>query len=509
MQNPINFEEIIKRILSQRHELKRDELLRLIDDKKKEAQGLLSDEGAARLVAQDLLVRISSKISGVKIGDLVSGLNDVTLTGVVIGQWPIREFRKQDGTIGKLLKLILGDDTGTIRCVLWNGKAEQALASGELQGRIIRIAHGYTRSSLSGTIELNLGDRSEITLLPANIENYPNIHKFFKKITEIKLTDREVNITGKVNSPPRISTFIKDEGVGKLLRLTLSDKSGTIELVAWDVKVEELSNIEVGEPLQVIGGRVRASLSGNPEVHVGNESLVLIGEPKDFRSVLRGHIHISDLRPNQRNLSLLARVLNVGEPIESMNDDKKNRYGMLLIGDESGLIRLFLWDDKTKLLENIREGDIILINGAKTIKKNDEISISVGKYGKLELNPKLVAGAPPRYPDPIIIKELRDIHRPVIIEGTLVREPEVKTVHLRNGETIKVSNILLDDGSGRVQISFWRDLAEKMTNLKLGTRIRVIGVIPKTVISGESTMTSNQLTRVEILSGQEMIGDYL
>ncbi|MEM3595413.1 MAG: hypothetical protein QXL25_02345, partial [Candidatus Bathyarchaeia archaeon] len=60
MRNPINFEEIIKRILSQRHELKRDELLRLIDDKKKEAQGLLSDEGAARLVAQDLLVRISS-----------------------------------------------------------------------------------------------------------------------------------------------------------------------------------------------------------------------------------------------------------------------------------------------------------------------------------------------------------------------------------------------------------------------------------------------------------------
>ncbi|MBS7628881.1 replication factor A, partial [Candidatus Bathyarchaeota archaeon] len=60
-----------------------------------------------------------SKISGVKIGDLVSGLNDVTLTGVVIGQWPIREFRKQNGTIGKLLKLILGDDTGTIRCVLW------------------------------------------------------------------------------------------------------------------------------------------------------------------------------------------------------------------------------------------------------------------------------------------------------------------------------------------------------------------------------------------------------
>lgn len=503
MQNRVNFEEIIRRILSQRHELKRDELLRLIDSKKKEAQGLLSDEGAARLVAQDLLVRINSKISEVKIGDLVSGLNDVTLTGVVIGQWPIKEFRKQDGTIGRLLKLMLGDDTGTIRCILWNGKANQASASGELQGRIIRVAHGYTRSSLSGTVELNLGDRSEITVLPADIEKYPNIHKFFKKIVDIKLTDKEVNITGKVDSPPRISAFTKDEGVGKLLRLTLSDESGTIELVAWNDKVEELSNIEVGDPLQVIGGRVRASLSGNPEVHIGNGSLVLRGEPKYLRPVLRRRIRISDLQPNQKNLSLLARILNVGEPVESMNDGKKNRYGMLLIGDESGLIRLFLWDDKTKLLENMREGDIILIDGAKTIKKNDEISISVGKYGKLELNPKLVACEPPGYPAPVIIRELRDICRPVIIEGALVGEPEVKTVYSRNGETIKVSNILLDDGSGMVQISFWRDLAEKMTNLNSGTRIRAIGVIPKPMISGKSTMTSNQLTKVEILRGKK------
>ena len=49
----MSLEHIIERILDQRSDLSRESVLGLLERKKAEAQGLLSDEGAARLVAQD------------------------------------------------------------------------------------------------------------------------------------------------------------------------------------------------------------------------------------------------------------------------------------------------------------------------------------------------------------------------------------------------------------------------------------------------------------------------
>ena len=44
-------------ILSKRRELSQEQILALIEEKKREGRGLLSDEGAARLVAEELLIQ--------------------------------------------------------------------------------------------------------------------------------------------------------------------------------------------------------------------------------------------------------------------------------------------------------------------------------------------------------------------------------------------------------------------------------------------------------------------
>ena len=108
-------ERILERILTQRRDLTQEKLLALIEDKKKQAGNLLSDEGATRLVAQDLLVEMEAKrMAEIRIVDLVTGLNDVTITGRVVVVWPVQEFRKSDGSTGKILRFILADRTGKI-----------------------------------------------------------------------------------------------------------------------------------------------------------------------------------------------------------------------------------------------------------------------------------------------------------------------------------------------------------------------------------------------------------
>jgi len=163
----MDLEEIIKRILSSRSDIKRKEILEMIKKKKIGAGDFLTDETAARIAASDLGVEIVQKPIRLKIQiqDLVSGLNDVTVAGQVTTVYPPKAFIRRDLTEGKLARLLVVDNSGTLRVVLWDDKVE-LVESGKIQGKqIIRISHGYVREGLDGNLELNLGTRGTIKIL--------------------------------------------------------------------------------------------------------------------------------------------------------------------------------------------------------------------------------------------------------------------------------------------------------------------------------------------------------
>ncbi|MFH1182485.1 MAG: OB-fold nucleic acid binding domain-containing protein, partial [Candidatus Woesearchaeota archaeon] len=92
---------------------------------------------------------------------------------------------------------IAGDETGTIRVVLWN---EQAKRLAELKkGDVVRIESGYVRPRQDG-VELHLGDRSVLTINPpgetVNFITAPASEK--KKLNEITANDNVVEVTGTV-----------------------------------------------------------------------------------------------------------------------------------------------------------------------------------------------------------------------------------------------------------------------------------------------------------------------
>jgi len=507
----MTLERIIERMLDHRQDLRREKVLELIEKKKVEAQGLLSNEGAARLVAQDLLIKIDGRsFSEVKIIDLVTNLNDVTITARVIAQWPIREFKKQDGTLGKLLRLVLADKTGTIRCALWNSRAEQLGTVGELQGRIVRIAHGYTREGLLGAPELNGGDRCEITIMASDSEeDYADVSKFFRGLRDIKLDDGEVNVVGVVDLPPKITTFRRDEQEGSVLRTAIKDEVGAVNVVAWNEKVESLVNLKKGDILQIIGGRVKASLSGSVEVHLGNGSAVsVLKEKPPFLKVKPvRYCKTSDLKPS-RDLTLLVRTLNLGKVREfAKADGGMNRYGSLLVGDEKGLVRLFLWDDKAKLMNMVRVGTILLVEGAQAKEKRGEVFVVVDNSGSLTLDPQLDDAKTLGYPKQVTLSQVDNFSRPIVIKGTISEDVVLKNVQITSGENIEVATLVLTDGSARARVSLWRELAQKVSNFKAGMEIKIIGVQPRSSLSGEVVMTSNDLTLLEVVGRDRSLSD--
>ncbi len=170
----MNSIEIIDEILSKKEDLSKEKILELIENRKSEFHGLLSEHGAALLVAQDLGVDINQdKIKPLEIDDLISDLNNVTITGRVLDVFPLRDFTKKNGSIGRYIRIILADNTGKILCVAWNSKATD-LSKSELQGKIVKICNAYTKEGINGEIEIHIGDRSNVIIsTEASEEDFP------------------------------------------------------------------------------------------------------------------------------------------------------------------------------------------------------------------------------------------------------------------------------------------------------------------------------------------------
>ena len=166
----MSFNETIERILSSRQDLSRDEVLGMIEEKKKKANGFFTNAVAARLLASELGVEIGPMLfqPKVQIRDLVSGLNDITVTGRVTSVYPPNTFSRPDLTKGKVANLLIADETGILRVVLWDEKTT-ILEEGKIgQGQVIRVTHGYVREGRSGRLEIHVGSKGSIQVLPSN-----------------------------------------------------------------------------------------------------------------------------------------------------------------------------------------------------------------------------------------------------------------------------------------------------------------------------------------------------
>src|SRR6267143_4068103 len=160
-------ENLLTQILAKNTAMQREELLAMIERKKQESHGLLSDEGAVRLLAQQLagLSGQSVNISDLRISSVQAGLSDATISGEILSISQLREFQRSDGSVGKLVRTKIKDGSGKITCVLWDSTAEIVEKEQLTSGSKLRLAHGYTRLGLAGEVEFHLGSRSSIEVL--------------------------------------------------------------------------------------------------------------------------------------------------------------------------------------------------------------------------------------------------------------------------------------------------------------------------------------------------------
>ena len=388
-------EDVIKRILAVKPNLTREAVERLIQEEKAKAAGLLTDEAAAHLVASNLGMdgageRIEAKL---KIGALTSGLNDVSLTGRVLHVFPPRTFQRADGRQGKVLRMLIGDATGIVAVVFWDDKADHIIASKVARGKIIRILHGYSRERQgTGEVEVNVGNRGSVYMEPLDAVDaeFPQMDSFFKTPGQVSATGA-VNVEGVIMGRSPSSTFTRKDGTeGKVIRLSLEEGGRQITVVLWDEKVEEAAKLGDGTRVRIIGANSKVRQGGGFEIHLNRSSEIEVLEEGVLPHEPLSHwTKIGELRDGMRSVSAAGRVISIGEPREfTRKDGTKGRVASVVLEDETGIVRLSLWDDDVNALGDMPVGTIVAVeNGYTRAGYGNSIDLNVGRLGTMKINP--------------------------------------------------------------------------------------------------------------------------
>ena len=183
--------------LKEKAGLSQEEVEAKIDEKLKQLSGLISKEGAAHIIANELGVKLVEP--GGKIKDIYAGMRNVEFSGKIQQVYEVRDFARQDGSAGKVGNFLIGDETGVMRVVCWGDKADEL--NKLAPDMIIRVTGGLCREN-QGRQEIHLGESSSIVLNPPGVsigevqqKKQVSIRKEIKALAE---NDENVELLGTI-----------------------------------------------------------------------------------------------------------------------------------------------------------------------------------------------------------------------------------------------------------------------------------------------------------------------
>ena len=369
-------QDLIQEILQKNPLISQEQIIEKLQAERSRTGGLLGDETLLRLIAAKFGVQVQQNTihnSGIlSTSRLFAGLHDVTVAGRLIAVFPAKTFQGAEKS-GKFATLMVADNDGILRVVLWNEKAE-LVEKGELKaGQAVRLVHGYTREGRYGKTELHLGNKSQIELKPeAKADEYPSIEKFATKINTLNNLSGNVNLSGAVKEVLCESSFIRsDSSVGTVTRLTLMDDSGEVTVVFWDEKATELENtLKANTRLLLVNARVKESQNGGVEVHVDSNTFI------DVQAAAAQFTKIGGLAEDQIvNLEGIVSAVRESKEVTTSKGETI-KLTVFDLKDDGGTVRVSAWREHAEALKDLKIGDKLVL---------ENVYVKKGFGGKMEL----------------------------------------------------------------------------------------------------------------------------
>jgi len=241
----------------------------LVEEKKKKFSGLLTESGAAYMVARDLGVNVGSEsMKRLSISQLKDKMQNVDLLVRVMHLFSPKEFENR-GKKGKLCNLIVADDTGEIRLTVWHDDVKRLQENQVKRGTIILLHNCYVKS-FNDRNQISLAYNGSMDVNPKNIafENLPEANVAMSKISELNEGMNDVNTVARILRLFPATDFEKAERKGRVMNFMVADETGSIRATAWNDLVEIASKLRENEVVKIDGAYIKKGLNGL-ELHLG------------------------------------------------------------------------------------------------------------------------------------------------------------------------------------------------------------------------------------------------
>ena len=243
-------------------EIEEEAFREAVEAKVEEMGGLVDEEVAAMLIAEDLT---EGEIEG--IADIETGMEEVQFLGKVASVGDLRTFERdgEDGE-GRVVNVEVADETGRVRLALWDEDAAAAVEELEPE-QVLRI-QGRPKDGYNG-LEVS-ADRIEVdeeAELDVDLEGGATIDS-------LAMGQSDVTVAGVVLDTEPVRTFDRDDGSeGRVANIAIGDETGRVRITLWDEMTDAVERVEPGDTVEVVDGYVRER-DGDLELHVGNKGAI-------------------------------------------------------------------------------------------------------------------------------------------------------------------------------------------------------------------------------------------
>ncbi len=462
IKDKISYEDFMKKMEERKHDY--------------EDVSFMSELDIARTIVGEYINEENKPLSEAneahKITELETGRDNISVTGRVMHISNVKKFTSKKGREGKLANMIIADDTGEIRVVLWTENIK--FLKKILEGDVIKINNAEVKQ---GFREDELHMKLDSTIQKLEEEDFQAFPKYDDKITNIidVKGDMQVNVVARIVRIPKTRTFNKNGKEGKVLSMEIQDKTGKIQYTLWnrDTDIVDDLDLKEGDSIKILGalGRTRNGEVSLTHSWVGR---IMKGEfdlPEYTETIQKiGDAH------EMRDVTVIGVICKIYDAITFMRDDQTTgQVRSLEMEDDTGSIRITLWNDDANM--DFKKGDIIKIIGGNI--EFDEYSgtdyrINTNWNTKIIINPEIDSKLKKqlqecgKYLKPLKISDIHqmdDEGEEIDVVGRIVNVYEPSEFNRDDGTTGKVRTVEIGDGTGIIRTSFWDDKAELAFNV--------------------------------------------
>jgi replication factor A1 len=494
--------------------LTRKEIQGMVEDKKKELKGLISEEGALFVIARELGVDVKEENKDLlqdidlNIADITENMKNINLTGRIKEIYNVNKFNKADGGTGYVGSFLLHDKTGDIRIVLWDDNVNIFNEDNFEQNELIKIINGIAKKGKFSDKEIHISRFGKIILSPDDVDykKYPKVKFELINVNDVNLNLKSISLEGKLIQISPIREFARKSGeIGKVGSISLLDSTGSIRITFWNEDTEKLKDLQVNDIISISNLNPRLSSLDSKTIDMFTSKNTTLKKSQKKIEIDVGLIqNIKKLQESKGVVSFKGKITSLDDlkEITTKSGEILSLLGFV-ISDDTEWIRVTLWRETAEefseklsvgqglILKNVllrfnnfsQRNEISTINDStielidleiknlKTydITKRPQDASYSGNYVKIDsiANPGIVE-----------IKGYiaRDLTNITIYEACTKCMKKVDNCNCEIREKTEfrmIVNLVIDDGNGSIRTTFMGEKAEKLIGVETEKLVQI------------------------------------